>query len=318
MSRVADIRRKYDDIINQGSEVSSSISQTLLIGDVGDETSEMITAALQSIGKTASETSMSEKLISFLPSPIANRLGSEVARIERSAIKHGNVSAVANKHFDILAERRDTVKAGMLSLYELQEKVTQSKNILGEMGHELDEEISQLECIEEGTSVSKKDVLLAKELRVQIASQVAIQTDLVNQMDMVDYVGSTVLETLNQTLPEIKANFIDQIAISSTLGGLKKLKDSVDATREMTMALQEETFVTSKSILLGIVEDGIGMKESEIARMEKLGAEKAKLSKIMSEKMSANDRQLDSNLSRIKAISTEASRNTRAAIDKPQ
>jgi Zn-dependent oligopeptidase len=152
---------------------------------------------------------------------------------------------------------------------------------------------------------AKKDILTGKELSVQVESQIAVQNDLINQLEMVDFTAGVVLDTINQTLPDIKANFIDQISISTSLENLKNFKDSVDATRKMTITLQEETFENTQEIMLSIAEQGVGLQEADLVRMEKLAEKKAALGKKVSTKLIDNSRQLDEHLVRIKDMNAK-------------
>ena len=297
MSTIESIRTKYNDIIEQNSGISSHIAQNIQMSDLGEETGDMITSAMLEIEDEARKRTIGERMVNLLPARIAKHINSGVATVERAKMKNSNIATVATKHFDMLSERRDSVKSNIMNLYDIHAKLTQSRELLEGLSGELSDGLSELSDNE--TITAKKDILVGKELSVQVASQIAVQNDLINQLDMVDFTANIVLDTINQTLPDIKANFIDQISISTALENLKNFKDSVDNTRQMTLSLQEETFKNTEHIMLAIAEQGVGLQEADILRMEKLNEAKAKLGKTVSTRLIENSKKLDSNLQRI-------------------
>lgn len=291
------IKAKYSDIITQNSSISSDIAEKIKMIDLSDNTHELVTQALIDVEKACSQQSTGEKIVSYLPTFIGDRILSYMDKINRLQIKHSNIAEVSTRHFEILSKRRDSVKDNVMSLYDIKGKLQQSIVILSSLKQEL--EVGVVDFIDSDAPQDKKELLVCKELNIQISSQIAIQQDLINQLDMVDYTACMILDTINQTLPDLQANFIDQISITTTLDNLKKFKDSVDRTRDMIISLQEETFVNTSQLIQDITNNGIGMSKNDVMRLEKLNTQKIALNQKMTQNLIRNSKEMDENLKRL-------------------
>ena len=291
------IRERYTDLINQSANISQNIAEKIQMADLADGTTELVTKALVDVEKACSKETFGEKCVSLLPALLSDKIQSKMDHIDRINIKNSNIAEVATRHFDTLSSRRDTVKANIMALYDIREKLDQSQELLIAIKDDLTAGMEELKL--DNSAASRKDLLVCKELSIQIASQVAVQMDLTNQLDMVDFTAEMVLDTINQTLPDLKSNFIDQISITTALENLKTFKDSVDRTRQMTIGLQEQTFENTKRIMTDITDQGVGLKKVDIIRLEKLNDEKQKLGKNISQTLVKNSLEMDDNLERI-------------------
>lgn len=294
-----DIQKEFDDIMAQSSKASIEISSKIQLMDLNEESSDLVTDTLLEIESVCNQKSFGEKVIAFLPSPIAKKVRDIKTETNRELMKQKSVAQIAQRHFDILEEKKNTLVENLGSMYMIREKLEQSSLLLTQMTDNIDANLTSLNGANDADS--RKNILKGKELMVQVQSQITSQVGLIDQIDTVDFVAQAVVDNINQALPAIKSNFIDQVSITAGLNNLRDLKESVDKTREMTITMSEQTFKESKNVLSQIMEEGIGLSEKDINRLEKLEKEKSEFRAKVSSQLIDKSKMLDD---RIKKLNT--------------
>lgn len=296
---LSEIQQEFDEIMAQSSKASIDISSKIQLMDLNEESSDLVTDTLLEIESVCNQKTFGEKVISFLPSPIAKKVRDIKTETNREIMKQKSVAQIAQRHFDLLEDKKNTLVDNLSSMYMIREKLEQSSNILTLMTGNIDANLTLLNG--EKDADSRKNILKGKELMVQVQSQITSQVGLIDQIDTVDFVAQAVIDNINQALPAIKSNFIDQVSITAGLNNLRDLKESVDKTREMTITMSEQTFKESKNVLSQIMEEGIGLSEKDINRLEKLEKEKSEFRAKVSSQLIDKSKMLDD---RIKKLNT--------------
>lgn len=294
-----DIQKQFDDIMAQSGKASQEISSKIQLMDLNEESSDLVADTLLEIESVCNKRSFGDKMIGLLPSPIAKKVRDIKAETSRELLKQKSVAQVAQRHFEILEDKKYTLVDNLESMYLIREKLEQSSGILKNMTGQIDANLTLLNGAKDADS--RKNILKGKELMVQVQSQITSQVGLIDQIDTVDFVAQAVVDNINQALPAIKSNFIDQVSITAGLNNLRDLKESVDKTREMTITMSEQTFRESKNVLSQIMDEGIGLSEKDIDRLEKLEKEKSEFRTKVSNQLVNKSKMLDT---RIKKLNT--------------
>lgn len=215
-------RSRYSELINENADISERFAKNIEMASLDDDTANMISSALLEVQKACGKRTLTEKCVEKLPAVIGNRIQGMMDHTTLTNMRHKNVAEIAAKHFKTLSEKRDSVRDNVSTLYDIEEKLHTSINLFKDLQDDVAADIEELKT--KNDSQSKKDLLICKEISINIASQIAVQSDLVNQVEMVLFTGDMILDTLNQTLPGLKSNFIDQLSITTALDNMKRLK----------------------------------------------------------------------------------------------
>jgi hypothetical protein len=293
------IEQQYKDHIEQSAKISGTLAQHISMADLSS--SDQVVNSLMEIEAICNKKTMIEKTTTaLLPKFVNDRLLKYTKNIEKEMIKSKNVAEVATHHFNALSDKRDYLTKNLGSIYEIRDKLIQSDEILDNIKINVHNNLLILNGKIDASS--KKDLLRGKEMMVQISSQILAGKDLIGQIDGVDHIAGLVLDNINQTLPSIKNNFIDQISISVGLNTLKNLKDSVSKTKEMTLRMQETAFEDMQLITNEIIDEGIGYSDSDMDRIRKLEAKKQKYNKEIANKLVNESKRLDKKIKEINEL----------------
>ena len=286
------IRQRYDEIIKQNSEFSSTLADKIKLMDINEESADLVANTIREIEHACNKQSFGEKVTNMLPAPIRNATKKMRSNAEVGLHKQRTVTELAQRHFDALNEKKINLTDSLEQIYIIRDKLEESTQELGKMeqvliGHI--DDVSQ-ETNNVGNSANARmEVLKSKEMTIQVQSQILTQRDLISQIDAVQYVAEQVTESITHTLPTIKANFIDQISITAGLKNMRDLKDSIDKTRNMTLTLQENTFKDMKGIMEEIHKNGMGYTDSEMKRIDDLQKERQRFHASMNDNFTKSD-----------------------------
>uniref|UniRef100_UPI001444677C hypothetical protein n=1 Tax=Candidatus Ulvibacter alkanivorans TaxID=2267620 RepID=UPI001444677C len=286
------IRQRYDEIIKQNSEFSSTLADKIKLMDINEESADLVANTIREIEHACNKQSFGEKMTNMLPAPIRNATKKMRSSAEVGLHKQRTVTELAQRHFDALNEKKTNLTESLGQIYVIRDKLVQSTEELGKMeqlliGHT--KEVKKETNIEGNSANARMEMLKSKEMTIQVQSQILTQRDLISQIDAVQYVAEQVTESITHTLPTIKANFIDQISITAGLKNMRDLKDSIDKTRNMTLTLQENTFKDMKGIMEEIHKNGMGYTDSEMKRIDDLQKERQRFHASMNDNFTKSD-----------------------------
>lgn len=302
------IRQRYDEIIKQNSEFSSTLADKIKLMDINEESADLVANTIREIEHACNKQSFGEKVTNMLPAPIRNATKKMRSNAEVGLHKQRTVTELAQRHFDALNEKKINLTDSLEQIYVIRDKLEQSTQELGKMeqvliGHI--DDVSQ-ETNNVGNSANARmEVLKSKEMTIQVQSQILTQRDLISQIDAVQYVAEQVTESITHTLPTIKANFIDQVSITAGLKNMRDLKDSIDKTRNMTLTLQENTFKDMKDIMGEIHKSGMGYTEEEMKRIENLQKERQRFHASMNDNFTKSDESKTKQIKRLSRMMAE-------------
>lgn len=304
----AQIRQRYDEIIQQNSEFSSTLADKIKLMDINEESADLVANTIREIEHACNKQSFGEKVTNMLPAPIRNATKKMRSNAEVGLHKQRTVTELAQRHFDALNEKKTNLTESLEQIYVIRDKLEQSTQELGKMeqvliGHI--DDVSQ-ETNNVGNSANARmEVLKSKEMTIQVQSQILTQRDLISQIDAVQYVAEQVTESITHTLPTIKANFIDQVSITAGLKNMRDLKDSIDKTRNMTLTLQENTFKDMKDIMGEIHKNGMGYTEEEMKRINNLQKERQRFHASMNDNFTKSEENKTKQIKRLSRMMAE-------------
>ncbi len=302
------IRQRYDEIIKQNSEFSSTLADKIKLMDINEESADLVANTIREIEHACNKQSFGEKMTNMLPAPIRNATKKMRSSAEVGLHKQRTVTELAQRHFDALNEKKTNLTESLGQIYVIRDKLVQSTEELGKMeqlliGHT--KEVKKETNIEGNSANARMEMLKSKEMTIQVQSQILTQRDLISQIDAVQYVAEQVTESITHTLPTIKANFIDQVSITAGLKNMRDLKDSIDKTRNMTLTLQENTFKDMKDIMGEIHKNGMGYTEAEMKRIEDLQKERQRFHASMNDNFTKSDESKTKQIKRLSRMMAE-------------
>ncbi len=302
------IRKRYDEIIQQNSEFSSTLADKIKLMDINEESADLVANTIREIEHACNKRSFGEKITNMLPAPIRNATNKMRTNTEVGLHKQRTVTELAQRHFDALNEKKTNLTESLEQIYVIRDKLEQSTQELGKMEQVLIGHIDEVQ--EETNNVgnaagARMEMLKSKEMTIQVQSQILTQRDLISQIDAVQYVAEQVTESITHTLPTIKANFIDQVSITAGLKNMRDLKDSIDKTRNMTLTLQENTFKDMKDIMGEIHKNGMGYTEAEMKRIEDLQKERQRFHASMNDNFTKSDESKTKQIKRLSRMMAE-------------
>lgn len=302
------IRQRYDEIIKQNSEFSSTVADKIKLMDINEESADLVANTIREIEAACNRKSFGEKVTNMLPAPIRNATNRMRKNTEVNLHKQRSVTDLATRHFDALNEKKTNLTDSLQHIYVIRDKLEQSTQELGKMEQVL---IGHIEDVTEQTNQvgnaaeARIEKLKSKEMTIQVQSQILTQRDLMSQIDAVQYVAEQVVDSITHTLPTIKANFIDQVSITAGLKNMRDLKDSIDKTRNMTLTLQEHTFKDMKDIMSEIHQNGMGYTEEEMKRIEKLQKQRQDFHASMNDNFTQSDKNKTHQIKRLSRMMAE-------------
>lgn len=302
------IRKRYDEIIKQNSEFSSTLADKIKLMDINEESADLVANTIREIEHACNKKSFGEKITNMLPAPIRNATNKMRSNAEVGLHKQRTVTELAQRHFDALNEKKTKLTESLEQIYVIRDKLEQSTQELGKMEQVLIGHIDEVkeETNNAGNAASARmEMLKSKEMTIQVQSQILTQRDLISQIDAVQYVAEQVTESITHTLPTIKANFIDQVSITAGLKNMRDLKDSIDKTRNMTLTLQENTFKDMKDIMGEIHKNGMGYTEAEMKRIEDLQKERQRFHASMNDNFTKSDESKTKQIKRLSRMMAE-------------
>jgi hypothetical protein len=302
------IRKRYDEIIKQNSEFSSTLADKIKLMDINEESADLVANTIREIEHACNKKSFGEKITNMLPAPIRNATNKMRSNAEVGLHKQRTVTELAQRHFDALNEKKTNLTESLEQIYVIRDKLEQSTQELGKMEQVLIGHIDEVkeETNNAGNAASARmEMLKSKEMTIQVQSQILTQRDLISQIDAVQYVAEQVTESITHTLPTIKANFIDQVSITAGLKNMRDLKDSIDKTRNMTLTLQENTFKDMKDIMGEIHKSGMGYTEEEMKRIENLQKERQRFHASMNDNFTKSDESKTKQIKRLSRMMAE-------------
>jgi hypothetical protein len=304
----AQMRERYDDIIKQNTELSNRAAENIKLMDIDEDSANLVANTIREIETACNKKSIGDKITDMLPAPVRNATNKMRKNTEVSIHKQRTVTELATRHFDALNEKKNNLTENLGHIYVIRDKLEQSTQELGKMEQVLIGHISEVDkkTNEIGNAAEARlEKLKSKEMTIQVQSQILTQRDLVNQIDAVQYVAEQVVDSINNTLPSIKSNFIDQVSITSGLKHMRDLKESVDKTREMVISLQENTFKDMEQIMTEIHKDGMGHTKEDMDRIERLHKKRIAFHNSMNNNFSQNDKDKNSQIKRLSRMMTE-------------
>lgn len=268
-----ELQSKFDSLIQQSTDHGNQISETIRVSDLGEESTELLIDGYKQIEKIHTDKTMTEKVIDKVPVPFLRKKlkdGFRVAELESK--RNQSVREYAQDHFDALQRQKDHVNSNRIAVDEIRQKLEQSDELLEDMLIEARQGLADIEA----RGGDKAQEIKGKELMLNIGTQITAQRKIIEQAEMFESVASIVSEKITSTLPQIKDQFINQVSVTASLKNLANLQQSVEATKDMVLNMQNEVLDQANDVFDKYRETGLG--ESK---------EQKKLRKQADQKMSA-------------------------------
>lgn len=270
------LTEQFNSVIDQSRKCGSDIADTIHIKDLSEESNRMLENTVSDLTKLHHQKSVPERLAGWVPPQLGLRKKFETALdiADRQVKRNQTVREFATNHFNALEEKKQYVDRNRESVDKIQIKLEDSSLLLGDM---LSQAKGSLEYMNREGIRDKGAEIKAKTLVSKISNQLVSQRELIRQTEIFESVASVVSEHIDGVLPQIHAQFIDQVSISSSLTSLKDFQDSVKSTQDLLGNLKTEALNEMGNILSSYEKDGIGeskktreLRETHFKKAEEL------------------------------------------------
>lgn len=298
----ADAQRAMDDLIEQSSELSREVASKIRLDELSEDNGDLIATTFVDIEKVCNEKPLMEKIGNRLPSIIGKPLINMANNNHYKSVRSQKVSEIADKHFSALNNKKENLKDQMNALIDLDEKLKQFNGLMKQQELSIDKNLKMLSGYK--SNKIKMEILQGKELLVQVMHQINVTKDLRDQISLVVNAGESSVMLIQKVLPSLKSNFIDQLAVSTTLQNLRSLQDAVAKTREMTLSIREITARETSAALADLSKTSITYTNDEFKRIQKIENEKAKLHQEISNRLVERNQNMDAQLQQLKQMNS--------------
>lgn len=294
------LQAQFDSIIEQSTEHSNKISESIRVSDLGERSTEILTEGYKQIEKISLDKSITERVIDKVPVPYLKRkLKEGFAVAEMETKRNQSVKDYAQDHFDALNKQKEHVNSNRISVDEIRQKLNQSSDLLENMLGDARKGLAYLEQ----SGGDKASEIKGKELMVNMGSQIKAQRVIVEQAEMFEEIASVVSEKITSTLPQIKDQFINQVSVTASLKNLANLQKSVENTKDMVLKMQNEVLDQANEVYDVYQKTGIGesaeqkkLRKEADGKMEKLRAKRNAIKDNYSKSVEENWKELDKDL----------------------
>lgn len=246
----------FDSIIKQSNEHSNTIAEKIRIGDLGEESTNLLIETTTGLEKIHNDRSLAEKSISLIPIPmIRNKLNKALNVAEKEMKRNQTVRDYSKEHFDQLQHQKDSVNENRIAVDEMSQKLVQSNEILDEIRRDAN---SNLNYMEENDVHNKREEIKTKELILNVSQQIISQNDILEQARMFEGISSAINEKITATLPLLRTQMTDQVSVTASLKNLKNLKEDLDATKDMVLTMQKNSLKEMNNIMDDLNKHGMG------------------------------------------------------------
>lgn len=256
---------KYDDIQKQSKKCSEEITDKILISDLSKNSTKLLDEQVLTLNKMHKDKSVAEKLLGWVPEgKVHDKLGGVLQVAKKQVQRNQTVKEFATSYFDDLEKKQATLNQNRIAISSVYSKLEEHSGILGEI---LEEAVGGLKHMSETNTLDKRSEINGKQLVARVTKQISSQQEIMKESQIFEGLAGIVSDKIEATLPQIREQFVDQVAITQSLESLKDLMDSTSNAETLMSDLKTEGLNDMKKILTACQKDGLGeTKELREAR----------------------------------------------------
>lgn len=263
---VDELLSKFNSITEQSDAHSNKIAEKIRIHELGEDSTNLLLETTSGLEKLHNSKSTLEKTVDLIPIPfIKRKLGDAINVAEKEANRNRTVRDYAERHFNILKDKKNHVNENRIAVDEIAQKLIESNNLLNQIR---DDAMENLEYMKENDIHDKATEIKTKELILNVGDQIISQRDILEQSYMFESIASVISEKINATLPLLKTQMTDQVSVTASLKALSDYKNSIEQTKDMVLQMQQNSLKEMNSIMDDHKANGLGetKRQAEMRR----------------------------------------------------
>lgn len=243
-TNVKSLREEYTGLIKDQSDIQSRFGSSFSLRDVNDNVQKTVVDGSRAVNKLTETGVFAQVKGAISRVPVLGKLVDESYRyISDEAMRNRRIDEITDGIFKSIREKQETVFNYCSSLEEIKNKSVDSHNKI--MGI-----IEQLKDVNaDSLSVEEKNFVL------EVSEQESLLRDRIVKMEATIMSASRLSNRITHLIPTLQDDLFNQLALNSTLDGIRDMNEQLNNTVEATYKIATENDKAVKATLLAVTKD---------------------------------------------------------------